>query len=106
MSLTIFAIFILGYIVIAFENNIRINKAATALMTGVLCWIVYILFSDNKSLVVAQLSHHLADVSEILFFLMAAMAIVELIDAHDGFEIITQRIKTTRKGKILWIIAI
>lgn len=99
-------IFIFGYVSIAFEHSIRLNKAATALITGVLCWTVYILFAGNKELVVEQLSHHLGELSQILFFLMGAMTIVELIDAHDGFEIITRRIKTTSKGKLMWIIAL
>jgi NhaD family Na+/H+ antiporter len=106
MVIAIVSIFILGYIAIAFEHSIRINKAATALVTGVLCWTVYILFSDNKEVVAGQLTNHLGHLSQILFFLMAAMAIVELIDAHDGFEIITSRIKTVKKRKILWIIGI
>jgi Na+/H+ antiporter NhaD/arsenite permease-like protein len=106
MAIAIIILFILGYIAIAFEHNIGVNKAATALVTGVLCWTVYILFSDNKEMVIDQLSHHLGDISQILFFLMGSMVIVELIDAHDGFEIITQRIKTTNKRKLLWIIGI
>ena len=106
MAAAIIIIFILGYIAIALEYSIRINKAASALVTGVLCWLVYIFFTNDKEFVTNQLSHHLANVSEVLFFLMAAMTIVELIDAHDGFDIITQRIKTFRKGKILWIIGL
>ena len=93
---TIILIFILGYAAIAFEHTIRINKAATALITGVLCWTVYILLSDSKETVVSELTAHLGELSQILFFLMSAMAIVELIDAHDGFEIITQPIRTAR----------
>src|SRR5262245_28842477 len=104
MSLTILAIFISGYIAIAFENSIRINKAATALVTGVLCWAVYIFFTEDKQQVTNQLTAHLGEVSQVLFFLLGAMTIVELIDAHDGFEIITNRIKTTNKSKLIWII--
>ena len=104
MSLTIILIFILGYVAIAFEHTIRINKAGTALVTGVLCWTVYILFTQDKELVTSQLAHHLGDLSQILFFLMGAMTIVELIDAHDGFEIIVQRIRTNKKHKIIWIV--
>lgn len=104
MTTLIIIIFLLGYLAIAFEHRIRINKAATALLTGVLCWTVYILATENKELVTEQLYHHLGEVSQILFFLMGAMAIVELIDAHDGFEIITQRITTKNKGRLLWII--
>lgn len=106
MSLIILLIFIAGYVLIVLEHSIRLNKAATALVTGVLCWTVYILFADDKEMVTEQLSHHLGELSQILFFLMGAMTIVELIDAHDGFDIITRRIRTTRKGKLLWIIAV
>lgn len=106
MAWALLLLFVLGYTAIAFEHRIGINKAATALITGVLCWTVYILLADNKELVADQLMHHLAELSQILFFLMGAMAIVELIDAHDGFEIITNQIKTTRKSKLLWIIGL
>ena len=95
--------FIIGYIAIAFEHSIKINKAATALITGVLCWTFYILFTADKQTVVGNLLHHLGDLSQILFFLLGAMTIVELIDAHDGFEIITKRITTKNKKKLLWI---
>ncbi len=100
----IILIFILGYAAIAFEHTIRINKAAIALITGVLCWTVYIILSNSKEEVTRQLTDHLGELSQILFFLMGAMTIVELIDVHDGFEIITQRIKTNDKRKLLWII--
>lgn len=105
VSTIIISIFILGYLAIAFEKSIRINKAATALITGVLCWTVYILFTPDKDAVTGQLGHHLGDLSQILFFLLGAMTIVELIDAHDGFEVITRRIKTSDKRKILWILS-
>src|SRR5215471_1701850 len=104
--ITIIIIFILGYIGIAAENFLRINKAATALVTGVLCWTVFALFENNGDMVNKELSHHLADLSQIIFFLMGAMTIVELIDAHDGFDIITNRIHTLSKRKLLWIIGI
>ncbi|HMU45892.1 MAG TPA: sodium:proton antiporter NhaD [Chitinophagaceae bacterium] len=104
MATAIIIIFVLGYLGIAFEHNLQINKSATALVTGVLCWTVYIFFSDSE-IVNEELAHHLGDISQILFFLMGAMTIVELIDAHDGFETITRRIKTTNKTKILWIIS-
>lgn len=104
MSIAIIIIFILGYFAIAFEQSININKAATALVTGVLCWTVYILFTPDKHLVTHQLMEHLGEVSSILFFLLGAMTVVELIDAHDGFEVITERIKTKSAVKLLWII--
>ncbi len=106
MSISIILIFIIGYAAIAFEHTIRINKAATALVTGVLCWTLFILLSDSKETVTEQLTGHLGELSQILFFLMGAMTIVELIDAHDGFDIITQLIKTTEKRKLIWIIGL
>jgi Na+/H+ antiporter NhaD/arsenite permease-like protein len=105
MAGIIIAIFILGYIAIAIEHTIKINKAAIALVTGVLCWTVYILISPDKDLVGEELTHHLGELSGILFFLLGAMTIVELIDAHDGFDIITAKIRQTDKRKLLWTIA-
>lgn len=104
MHLIIISIFILGYLAIAFEHSIKINKTATALLTGVLCWTVYILFGSDKHLITEQLTGHLGELSGILFFLMGAMTIVELIDAHEGFDIITTNITTLNKRKLLWII--
>jgi Na+/H+ antiporter NhaD/arsenite permease-like protein len=105
MTGLILIIFILGYIAIAAEHFIKINKAATALVTGVLCWTVYILLSPNNEIVSEELTRHLGELSGILFFLLGAMTIVELIDTHDGFDIITTRISQTDKRKLLWIIA-
>lgn len=105
MNGILIAVFVLGYLAIAGENFIKINKAAIALLTGVLCWTIYILYSTDKHLVQEQLTHHLGEISSILFFLLGAMTIVELIDAHDGFELITSRVKAKDKRKLLWIIA-
>ncbi|MBD0278356.1 MAG: sodium:proton antiporter NhaD, partial [Flavisolibacter sp.] len=104
MSLAILITFIVGYLAIALEHPLKMNKAAIALVTGVLCWILFILSTAEKEPVIETLLEHLGDLSQILFFLMGAMAIVELIDAHDGFEIITKRIKTKSKQKLIWII--
>lgn len=105
MTIAICTIFILGYIAIAFEHPLRINKAATALITAALCWSVYALMG-NTSHAAEELAGHLGEVSGILFFLMGAMTIVELIDAHDGFYLITSRIKTTNKRKLVWLLAV
>lgn len=99
-------IFVLGYIAIATENTLKINKSAIALVTGALCWSVYALFTSDKTLVGEELTQHLGDLSGIIFFLLGAMTIVELIDAHDGFDIITNRIKETDKRKLLWIVGL
>jgi Na+/H+ antiporter NhaD/arsenite permease-like protein len=75
-------------------------------MAGVLCWTVYILGSENKELVSEQLMENLGEFSGILFFLMGAMTIVEIIDAHDGFQFITRKITQTNKRKLLCIISV
>jgi Na+/H+ antiporter NhaD/arsenite permease-like protein len=105
MTELIAIIFIAGYIAIAFEHTIRINKTAFALVTGVLCWTVYVIFSDDKGLVAKQLVENIGEFAGILFFLMGAMTIVEIIDLHDGFYIITQKINISNKRKLLWIIS-
>ena len=99
-------IFVIGYAGIALEKLIKINKTATALLTGVICWVVYILGTPNKVLVEQELYEHLGSISGILFFLLGAMTIVEIIDAHSGFDIITSKIKTNNKRSLLWIICI
>jgi len=105
MTFLIIAIFVLGYASIAFEQTIRINKAAVALVTGVVCWTIYIFFSTEKEVVTEELIIHMGDLSGILFFLLGAMTIVELIDAHDGFDVITTRITQTDKRKLLWLVS-
>ena len=105
MTTLLIILFVLGYAFIAFEHSFKINKAATALLTAALCWSVYALGTSNKEEVVQHLSGHLGDISGILFFLLGAMVIVELIDAHDGFELITQKIETTDKKKLVWLLA-
>ncbi len=105
MQILIISIFVIGYLGIALEHPIKINKTATALLTGVLCWTIYVVFSSDKELVLSELSHHLGSVSEILFFLLGAMTIVELIDAHQGFKLITDRITSKNKVTLLWTIA-
>jgi NhaD family Na+/H+ antiporter len=106
MQTLLILIFVIGYLAIAFEHPIKINKTATALLTGVLCWTVYVVSSHETDIVLGELSHHLASVSEILFFLLGAMTIVELIDAHNGFKLITDRINTKNRVKLLWLISL
>jgi Na+/H+ antiporter NhaD/arsenite permease-like protein len=106
MLLSISILFILGYVAIVMEHPLRINKAATALITGVLCWTVYSFFAETRESVTEELTGYLGEVAGILFFLLGAMVVVELIDAHDGFEVITDRIKTTNKRKLIWLTGI
>ena len=134
MLLAIVTIFIIGYLVIALEHPLRIDKAAVALLLGMLLWVLYAFGAESivpvadaeelshylsssttlQSLPLAQqclnfivnvkVIEHLGDISEILFFLIGAMTIVELIDVHGGFSIITNRITTRKKRKLLWIL--
>jgi NhaD family Na+/H+ antiporter len=111
METYVIVVFVVGYLAIALEHPIKINKAATALLTGVLCWTLFT-FSDSQvgtesvqALVKSELSHHLAGIASILFFLMGAMTIVELIDAHHGFRFITNIVKTSNPKRLLWIVS-
>ncbi|HEX6225524.1 MAG TPA: sodium:proton antiporter NhaD [Chryseolinea sp.] len=105
MEATVISIFVIGYLLIAFEHPIKINKSATAIVTGVLCWTVYAVLSQES---IEDISHklgdHFSEISAILFFLLGAMTIVELIDSYHGFRIITERIKTKNPKTLLWVI--
>lgn len=98
-------LFVVGYLAIVFEHPLKLNKAASALVTGVACWTAYVLAGDPE-VISQQLLHHMGELSQILFFLLGAMAIVALIDAHDGFEIITSRIRTRNRRRLLALIAL
>jgi Na+/H+ antiporter NhaD/arsenite permease-like protein len=104
MENIIVIVFIIGYVLIALEHSIKINKAASALITGVLCWVIYIAYMPDKLLINEQLREHLGELSGILFFLLGAMTIVELIDSHQGFNIITDKITQTNKKSFIWIV--
>lgn len=136
MELAIVIIFIIGYLAIALEHPIKINKTASALLTGVICWTLFMIsdppatllqsahfnhFLDelkrsaadfgllssadiHREYVTEQLGEHLNEIAQILFFLMGAMTIVELVDAHHGFKFITDRIRTQNPKKLLWIV--
>jgi Na+/H+ antiporter NhaD/arsenite permease-like protein len=139
MYLIIVAVFVLGYAAIALEHIIKINKTASAILTGVLCWTLFMFSPDDTTIlrsteyneflsahqikastetgaqlssldlhrefVSSSLQHHLGEITQILFFLMGAMTIVELVDAHHGFRIITDRIATTNPRTLLWIVS-
>ena len=130
MYLAMLLIFVIGYLAIALEHPIHIDKSASALLIAALTWVAFILGADHlvdtassayqsyASLATAahpaspvnyithELRHHLGEISEILFFLMGAMTIVELVDVHGGFDVITNRIKTRNKSKLMWIICV
>jgi Na+/H+ antiporter NhaD/arsenite permease-like protein len=133
MELLIILIFVVGYFAIALEHPIKINKTASALLTAVICWTIFTLSGASETLlnsdrylhflqelgekaasltagelhleyVEEQLGHHLVEIAQILFFLMGAMTIVELVDAHHGFKFITDRIKTKNPIVLLWVV--
>ncbi len=97
-------IFILGYAFIALEHPLKINKSASALLLAAIIWSVFALMGpgfEHHALV-----SHLGETSEILFFLLGAMTIVEIVDRHEGFRIITDKITTKNKRKLLWVISV
>lgn len=102
------AIFVMGYIGIIFEEILEYNKAGVALLMSTGLWVTYAdYYSGNgvaSSNVLSQLGEQLADVADICFFLLAASAIVEVVDAHQGFKVVTNQIKTTSKKQLFWII--
>lgn len=132
MFTLMFIVFVVGYILIVFEHVIKINKAASALLLGVLTWTIYMIggheilslgyskswvqFSNHLPNALNpesikhfinenQLPHHLAEIAGIILFLLGAMTIVEVIDKYQGFKIITEKIKTTNKVKLLWVVS-
>ncbi len=132
MFILMVVIFVLGYTAIALEHPLKVDKAASALIIGTLTWVVYILGSESilhlgfspswtnflaqhpdahglhamrEFIVESEIIHHLGEIAEILFFLLGAMTIVEVVDQHEGFKIITDKIKTTNKVKLLWILS-
>ena len=141
MEIFLIIIFVIGYLAIALEHPIKIDKAASALVMGGVIWGALALgidelvtkefltefyekfktkFNSLKELgfyssdeyakpikfLKYELSHHLVDIGEILFFLLAAMTIVELVDSHQGFSIITDKITTKRKVPLMWILCV
>ncbi len=142
MFILMVIVFVLGYTAIALEHPLKVDKAASALILGVLMWVIYIsgawsILSQGYSqawhhfqestgfkelmerepdlgileqmkyfIVDHEIIHHLGEISEILFFLLGAMTIVETIDQHEGFKLITDRIKTNNKVKLLWILSV
>jgi Na+/H+ antiporter NhaD/arsenite permease-like protein len=97
-------IFVIAYAAIALEHPLRINKSATALLGAGLLWTVYAVMGGDQHLVGEQLNESLASTAQIVFFLMGAMTIVEVVDAHNGFEVITSRIKTVKLSSLMWLV--
>jgi Na+/H+ antiporter NhaD/arsenite permease-like protein len=97
-------IFVLAYVAIALEHPLKINKSASALVGAGMLWTVYAVFGGDQAMIGNQLNDSLAATAQIVFFLIGAMTIVEVIDAHDGFEVITSLIRTRAQVTLLWIV--
>jgi Na+/H+ antiporter NhaD/arsenite permease-like protein len=131
MNIYILLVFVIGYAAIALEHTIKVNKTAVALLTGIGCWILLalapaeevatvniafknFLLETTKGTIAEsyyhfighELAHFISQISAILFFLIGAMTIVELIDAHHGFSFITNRINVSSTRSLLWIICV
>ncbi|MBI4690656.1 MAG: sodium:proton antiporter NhaD [Nitrospirae bacterium] len=105
MMTMVAVVFVLAYATIAIEHPIKINKSATALIAAGLMWTLYSFASPlGVEGVSHQLTEKLAETAAIVFFLICAMTIVEVIDSHGGFEVITSRIKAKKLTSLLWII--
>lgn len=115
-------VFVAGYLAIALEHPLRIDKSASALLIGVLTWTLLMLGHESfhpagleagaeaaahgNEWVLHALEHHLGEIAAIIVFLLGAMTVVELIDVHGGFSVITDNIKTTKKVSLLWLLSI
>ncbi len=97
-------IFVIAYAAIALEHPLGVNKSASALLGAGLLWTIYALSGVDHALVNDQLNESLATTAQIVFFLMGAMTIVEVVDAHHGFEVITSHIKTTKLASLMWLV--
>ena len=104
MLATIVVIFVIAYAAIALEHPLKVNKSASALIGAGLLWTVYALSLGDTHLLTEQLGESLTGTAQIVFFLMGAMTIVEVVDAHNGFEVITKRIRTTKLSSLMWLV--
>lgn len=100
------AVFVITYAVIALEHPLKINKSGSALVGAGLLWTIYALSASDANLVGKQLGESLMGTAQIVFFLMGAMIIVEVVDAHNGFEIITTHIKTSKLSSLMWLVGV
>ena len=104
MNSLLIAVFLITYSAIALEHPLKINKSASALLGAGVLWAIYAVFSTDSHLINDKLSETLIGTAQIVFFLMGAMAIVEVVDAHQGFDVVTSRINTQSLPVLLWVI--
>lgn len=106
MLTALIVIFVIAYAAIALEHPLKINKSASALVGAGVLWTVYALTSGSSHDISHELSETLSNTAQIVFFLIGAMTIVEVIDAHNGFQVITSRIKTTKLPSLMLLVSI
>ena len=104
MLTVLILVFVLAYAAIALEHPLKVNKSASALLGAGLLWTIYAVGQGNPQAVSHQLGESLMSTAQIVFFLMGAMTIVEVVDAHNGFDVITSRIKTTKLSTLMWMV--
>ena len=101
-------VFMIGYFLIIAEHRVKIDKATLALMTGILCWVIQ--YTQNPKFCSGEsitcLGEHISSISQIIFFLLGALGIVEIISAHKGFVIISDSLQMTSKRKLLWTLSV
>ncbi len=101
------AAFVVGYVFIVFEHRFGVNKGATALLLAGTLWTLYFVgVAPDLHTATHALERHLAEVSQIIFFLLGAMTLVEVIDSHGSFRLVTDMIRTRSKRRIMWILAV
>ncbi len=104
MEILLIAVFFVTYAAITLEHQTGVNKSAPALIGAVVLWAIYAFGVGNMPLVTEHLNESLVTTAQIIFFLMGAMTIVEVVDSHGGFEIITSRIRTKRLSTLMWLV--
>ncbi len=106
MLLALTVVFIVVYAAIALEHPIKIDKSASALFGAGVLWTIYAVLGHDHEGIAHQLQETIGSTAGIIFFLIGAMTIVEVIDAHDGFEIITAQIKTKKLTTLMWLVCV
>ena len=106
MNTWLIVLFVLAYAVIALEHPLRVNKTATALLAAGVLWTLYALGGSAEHGVAHDLGESLMGTAQIVFFLMGAMAIVEVVDAHNGFEVLTSRVRTQSMARLAWLVGL
>ena len=97
------ATFVFGYFFITIEHVTKINKTSIALLMGIICWVFQFInqveiYENNLNF----LAQHLSNISQVIFFLLGALTIVEIISAHKGFQLISNHMRVSSKRKLLW----